>query len=95
MMIEKLVKATGVVVAVCSWMVAWWLTTVAMHLAQPVMGYAMATDDEGSYYRYTEWVWYNFSRSGKNSGAGCETCMDWTHNYGTELYNLTADPGKH
>jgi hypothetical protein len=66
-----------------------------MRAVQPVMGYAMATDDSGSYYRYTEWVWYNFSSSDKSGGAGCETCMDWTRNYGTELYNLTADPGKH
>ena len=44
----------------------------------PVMGYAMATDDEhdGSYYRYTEWVAYNFTSSkGKGGGIGCETCV--------------------
>jgi hypothetical protein len=59
------------------------------------MGYAMATDDDGCAYRYTEWVGYNYSGGGAGRGGqGCETCMAWDVNYGTELYNLTADPGE-
>ena len=49
----------------------------------PVMGYAVATDDGGSAFRYTEWVGYNYTVSGK--GQGCEHCMNWTQNWGTEL----------
>ena len=31
-----------------------------------------------------QWVHYDFKASG-HGGQGCETCMDWTKNYGTEL----------
>ena len=57
---------------------AFWQWTKMMIERLPVMGYAMATDDEhdGSYYRYTEWVAYNFTSSkGKGGGIGCETCV--------------------
>ena len=54
----------------------------------PVMGYSIATDMDGTSYRYTQWVGYNYST------GGCETCMDWSDQYGTELYNLTADHGE-
>lgn len=60
----------------------------------PVMGYSLATDDGGASFRYTEWVYYNYTGSGRGGGQGCETCMDWSRGYGTELYNLTADPAE-
>ena len=33
---------------------------------------------------WVQWVHYDFKASG-HGGQGCETCMDWTKNYGTEL----------
>jgi len=71
---------------------AFWQWTKNMIEKLPVMQYAMAADDGGVHWRYTESVWYNFTK--QTGGQGCETCMDWSRNYGNELYNLTGDPGE-
>ncbi|EDQ84822.1 uncharacterized protein MONBRDRAFT_12436 [Monosiga brevicollis MX1] len=47
-----------------------------------VMGYTVVTHVEGSEYRYTEWVEFNNEDNPKR--------MDWSRNFGTELYNMTA-----
>ena len=48
------------------------------------MGYTMLFYDNGHHYGYTEWV--------KFPGPSNHWKPDWATNYGTELYNHTADP---
>ena len=69
---------------------AFWQWTKHMIERENVMAYAMATDQDGSTYRYTEWVGYKFNSS-KTGGLGCEGCGNFSQNHGTELYNLTSD----